>query len=130
MKRFIYTWVFSVLCAMSVSAQTVTRTIDPTTLPWGPFVDVRPVDADGDPRTEEWLVFRRQTAEFHVVSVDASDVCIGSAFTIAAVPAYGEMPDVVRWQSQDVLKVKRPTTLFSYVFDFITLTRPVCERAK
>lgn len=115
--------------SLSGSAQQVARTIDPAVLPWGPFVDVRPVDADGDVATEEWLVYRRQTAEFHVVAVNAANptgVCLGAPFTVSAVYPYAETPEIVTWQGRDVLKVKRATTLFSYVFEFITLLRPVC----
>lgn len=121
---------FCLMMSVGVNAQTVSRTIDPAVLPWGPFIDVRPVNTDGRAETEEWLVYRRQTAEFHVVAVDADIVCWGPSFQLVAVYPYAEAPEVVTWQGRDVLKVKRPTTLFSYVFDFITLTRPVCERAK
>lgn len=80
-----------------IAAQQVAITIDPAQLQMG-YVDVRPVDADGNPATDEWLVFAPQTAEFRVVAIHASGVCFGDKFTVAGIYPFQSAPyDVVLW---------------------------------
>lgn len=109
-----------------IAAQQVAITVDPAQLQMG-YVDVRPVDADGNPATDEWLVYAPQTAQFRVIATQGARICSGETFTLTGVYAFQSEPfEVVRWGLRDVLKVKRPQWLFAYVFDFIALTRPEC----
>lgn len=124
MRTFISVVVFVVLSVTTGFSQTRLREIDPAVLQMG-LVDVRPIDADGNSQTEEWLVYGLHTLQFRVIAVNPTGVCLGEIFTVPSVTS-SESFELVQLQSRDVLKVKRATSLFSYVFEFIALTRPTC----
>jgi len=124
MRTYLSIVLLVILSATTVFSQTRIREIDPAVLQMG-LVDVRPVNADGNSNTEEWLVYGLQTSQFRVVAVNPTGVCVGEIFTVPSV--WGpESFEIVQLDSRDVLKTKRVQSLFSYVFEFIALTRPTC----
>jgi hypothetical protein len=72
------------LFAFPATAQTVERTIDLSGLGWG-RIDLTAVDADGDPRTREWLVTTLDDAgdpqSYRVVAERSGSYCTGHWFT-------------------------------------------------
>jgi hypothetical protein len=86
MTRSLLALVF-VLAAQAASAQSVIREVNLSALNLGP-VRVQPIDDDGDPETEAWLVstlFRRDV-RLAVVRADGT-VCLEDAF----------VPDPTSW---------------------------------
>lgn len=69
------------LVSSVASAQTVERTIDLSQLGYG-NIDAQPVEVDGNPATEEWLLWEQTflgTGRMRVVAVRAS-LCVGDWF--------------------------------------------------
>ncbi len=79
-SRWWFSLVFAFALSTTASAQTIERTIDITGFNWGADVSARPVDTDGSPSTEEWLV-QRPFNEFLVVTVRPGQVCVGEWFS-------------------------------------------------
>lgn len=73
-----------VVFASGVSAQRVERVIDLSAMGWG-NISADPIDSDGDPLTEEWLIRKLDAVpnKFRVVSV-RGELCAGEWFTAAA----------------------------------------------
>lgn len=118
---------FVLAASVHLSAQTVERSIDVSAFGYEAH-NVRPVDADGDASTEEWLAEPRQTGgRYQVIAVGAAGVCFGAWFD----PGDGlplHTATVSRLGARDVLVV-REFLLFTFgpALRVVGLTRPPCE---
>lgn len=117
------------LFTTSATAQTVEREINLAALGWG-AVEAWPIDTDGHPETEEWLVRAPATpftfiTTYRVVAVreDARDgLCIGDWFNPRATTPYAKIA-LMRLGRVDKLRVDEPGTL-----RIVSLDTPPCER--
>jgi hypothetical protein len=117
-------------------AQTVERTIDVSAMGWGP-VQVHAVETDGDPATEEWLVFQltwQKPAEdkwrrfdlYRVVAVRDGGPCIGDWFDPLPPNSDGIQVTIARRGSVDKL-LMHDFAGGTYRLHVVGLTTPVCE---
>ncbi len=124
MKRQVMAALGVVLCAGTVSAQTVVREIDLSAFSWG-IADARPVEVDGQPHTVEWLIriTRFDTGYvWRVVMERPAGLCFGSWFAVESPPFVA--PEVMRVGLVDRLRV----TLGPGRFREVKLDQPAtCE---
>ena len=68
--------------ASFASAQTIEDRISLHTLNWG-HIAIQPIDADGDPTTDEWLVRTLPNGpwRYRVVAVRQQRICVGEWFS-------------------------------------------------
>ncbi len=113
------------LVSSSAFAQSVIRQIDISALGWGQ-VDARPIETDGNPTTEEWLVQARTLpglpVRFRVVAVRHT-LCVSDWFT-PDVQGRPLILDTMRGQS--VLIAQGVTVLGSLPIVVIALDTPAC----
>lgn len=113
------------LNASAVSAQTLEAEADLRPLGLAEH-DLVPVDADGDPDTEEWLAMPREFSEgFRVLAVTPTGLCSGPPFHPAGDLEYPRVL-VVRRGRRDVLLVRDRGGFGPHV-RLVGLTRPRCQ---
>ncbi|MCC6989957.1 MAG: hypothetical protein IT181_13210 [Acidobacteria bacterium] len=115
------------LVGASLSAQTIERTLDVNALGYTQH-DVRPVDTDGNPATEEWLAVPKQAGGlYQVIAISsAGGGCFGTWFNPGA-GFYSSATTVGRLGVRDVLLV-REYIVFGPgpTLRVVGLTRPPC----
>lgn len=105
MRRRVLTAVGAVLCASTLSAQTLVREINLSAFSWG-IAEARPVETDGQPHTVEWLlrVTRFDTGYvWRVVLERPEGLCFGPWFAVESPPFV--TPEVMRVGLVDRLRV-------------------------
>lgn len=93
------------VCAGAISAQTVVREIDLSMFSWG-IADARPVEADGQAHTVEWLIrITRFDSGYvwRVVLERPEGLCFGPWFAVEVPPFV--TPEVMRVGPFDRLRV-------------------------
>jgi hypothetical protein len=111
--------------------QTLERTIDLSGLGWGKLSRPLPVDTDGNPHTNEWVV---QSAElprlgqWRVVAERPGGLCIGEWFDPRESPA--SAITLVREGGRDKLLVSHGSAFdfgLGQRYDLIRLDTPACD---
>jgi hypothetical protein len=121
----------------SVFAQTVERTIDLGALGWGQ-VQVQAVETDGDPATEEWLVFQltwqklpndnwRRFDLWRVVAVRDNGPCVGDWFDPRPPNDDGVRVEIARRGSVDKLLMHQTEPSGAQRLYIVGLTTPECH---
>lgn len=116
-----------VLAASTASAQTIESQINVNALGYGNH-DIRLVDADGNPATEEWLAVPKSPGgAFQLVAVSPyGGACFGPWFTPTA--GFGAAEVIInRKGNRDVLLVREYTFISpGPTLRVVGLTRPPC----
>jgi len=122
------------LCANMSAAQTVERSYDLTAAGWGP-VTITPIDADGDPATEEWAVRQPATLvdgqfveAWRVVAIRGR-LCVGEWFRVPGLVDRGQVSIhmIGRRSKLLVSRVAFSWTGLQYAADVIALDMPPCQ---
>jgi hypothetical protein len=113
----------------SAFAQTVERTIDLSQFGWGK-VSATPVNADGNPATEEWLIQSRDSLNprYRVVAVRNGGLCVGEWFNPIPEGQFGTHPVLGRIGNRDVLVINS-AALFAptSALTIVSLDTPQCK---
>lgn len=127
------------VCTAVAQAQTIVNQVDVGALGFGTH-ELRPVEADGDPRTEEWLAISAGAPRrlFQVIALAAGRLCAGRQFDPSAdwvdpaTDLRGAVVAVHRLGTRDILIVRETRQVSATTYQFgpllriVALERPPC----